>query len=98
MGVSGPFDPGLDDVPSENAGLDLRPGRLAIILAAFSPRREKGLVMAGCSDVERVELPFPARHYDRYVKELTDRCVTGAADTSFSRSTRESAGPDGGEQ
>ena len=33
---------------------------------------QKTLTLAGHTDIERVDLPFPGRHYDQYVEQLTD--------------------------
>jgi hypothetical protein len=37
---------------------------------------QKTLRLAGHTDIERVDLPFPGRHHDQYVEELTDHVRT----------------------
>lgn len=48
------------------------PRVVAIVVKEIVADAKKALAIADHSGVERVELPFPARHYDRYVEELAD--------------------------
>jgi hypothetical protein len=48
------------------------PRVVAIVVKDIVPDARKALALADKAGTERVDLPFPARHSDRYVQELTD--------------------------
>jgi hypothetical protein len=47
------------------------PQVVAVVMKAITGDAREALAVSGHADVERVELPFPARHYHQYVDQLT---------------------------
>jgi hypothetical protein len=47
------------------------PQVVVVVMKAIAGDATRALVASGHAEVKREELPFPARHYDQYVQQLT---------------------------